>query len=175
MKRNAGFTLIELITTIVISALLLAIGIPSFRTIIQNNRAATLANSFISYAHLARSEAIKRGLPVTMCASANQNQTACGSAATWNNGWLVFVDPDGDGTLGNLNDRIKIHGALDAGSTVTTTQGRITYAATGFVVAGGGAGNAGSYTLAAQGCYGNYARAVSISNTGRVTVSAAPC
>jgi len=175
MARETGFTLMELIVTIVVVSILVAIGVPSFIAIMQNNRAAAMTNEFVSSLNLARSEAIKQGVPVTVCASANANQTACGGAGTWTNGWIVFTDPDSDGTLASVNDRIKVREALPTGATFATTQSRVTYAPTGFVIVGGGAGAGGLYTLAATGCTGDYGRAVTISNTGRVAVAAVAC
>ena len=61
-----GFTLIELMVTISIAAILLAIGVPSFQAIIENNRLATQSNELITAVSLARSEAIKRGADITM-------------------------------------------------------------------------------------------------------------
>ncbi len=172
---SAGFTLIELMVVIVVLVLLITIGIPSFREIIQNNRAATLSSHFISAVHYTRSEAIRRGAPVTLCPASNASQTACGAAGNWDNGWIVFSDPNSDGVIASANDRLRVWDALEGNSTVTTSQGRLTFAGTGFATAGAGNGAAGQYTLSAEDCSGNHARIVSITSTGRTTVTAGAC
>lgn len=64
--RDRGFTLLELMATITILAILLGIGIPSLTAFIQNSRVTSQANGLVSSFHLARSEAIKRGVQVTV-------------------------------------------------------------------------------------------------------------
>ncbi|MEO7916603.1 MAG: GspH/FimT family pseudopilin [Dokdonella sp.] len=89
-----GFGLIELMVTISIVAILLAVALPSFRTTINSNRASTQANDLIAAINLARNEAISRNRSVTVCAAVTTSgtPTACGSATQWNQGWMVFVD-----------------------------------------------------------------------------------
>ena len=105
MNRNAGFTLIELIVTMALAAIILTIGVPSFREALQNNRRATQINEIISTFNIARSEAIKRGVQVTLCKSTNGtscNTTACDASTgnnCWEQGWITFSDSDGDGTV----------------------------------------------------------------------------
>jgi len=168
--RNHGFTLIELMITIVVASIMLAIAIPSFQSVIQNNRAATFSSDFVAGLNLARSEAVKRGTTVTVCAASNANQNACGGVGDWNNGWIVFVDPNDDGDIAAATDRIKVSGALTVGNTITAGLARITFDGTGFLST-----NASAFTLVASGCTGNHGRQVSLSNTGRVSVAAAAC
>jgi len=63
---NSGFTLIELMITLVVLAILLAVGVPSFNNLIENNRVTAQANSLLGAVNLARSEAVKRGVPVSV-------------------------------------------------------------------------------------------------------------
>ncbi len=89
MRHARGFTLIELIMTMVVLAIAAAIAIPNFTTQIRNNQSRALGEEFATALNFARSEAIKRGQFVSICASDNA-QTGC--ASDWTNGWLVFVD-----------------------------------------------------------------------------------
>jgi len=88
--KQTGFTLIELMFTIVVLAVLLGIGVPNFRDFVRNSRLTAAANDLLADVNLARSEAVKRRVPVTLCKSANG--TDCAAAAAAFTGWIVFVD-----------------------------------------------------------------------------------
>ncbi len=88
--KSLGFTLIELMITVAIAAIVMAIGIPSFRETIRQNRLTTYNNQFIATLNLTRSEAIKRGTRVTLCKSADG--ATCATAEGYEQGWIVFVD-----------------------------------------------------------------------------------
>ncbi|MGD8595375.1 MAG: GspH/FimT family pseudopilin [Gammaproteobacteria bacterium] len=92
----AGFTLIELMVTIALAAIILTQAVPSFNALVQNNRLISQKNEFISTLNLARSEALKRGTRVTVCASTDQ--TTC-DTNDWAQGWIVFSDRDADQVL----------------------------------------------------------------------------
>jgi len=85
MKKQSGFTLIELMVVISILAILLGIGVPSFRATIEGNRITTVANDLVGALQFARSEAVKRGTNVVLCSS--NDQTTCTGA--WINGWVA--------------------------------------------------------------------------------------
>ena len=69
MERQNGFTLVELLITIVVVSVLLATAIPSFMQFIKNNRVTGQANSFVVSTQMARNEAVKRGAGTTLCAA----------------------------------------------------------------------------------------------------------
>ncbi len=168
MRANRGFTLMEMMVTLAIASILLALAVPNMRDFVQNNRAVSLSSNFMSAMNVARSEAIKRGSPVSVCASGDVNQTSCGGP--WTNGWIVFDDPNGDGDLAVASDRVKVYGMLNGGATLTSAVNAVTFSNTGFVDAG-----SGNFTLSAADCRGNYGRVVALSNTGRMHVSAIAC
>ena len=64
MNANNGFTLIELMVTVAVLAIVLSLGVPSYRALIINNRLTAQANALVASINLARSEAIKRGVRV---------------------------------------------------------------------------------------------------------------
>jgi type IV fimbrial biogenesis protein FimT len=84
-KSNRGFTMIELLVTVAILAIVTAIGIPGFVEIINDSRLTTNANQLVASLNLARSEAIKRSTKVYVANIGNQGRN-------WDNGWLIFID-----------------------------------------------------------------------------------
>ena len=122
-EYNAGFTLIELMVTISIAAILLGIAIPSFTSTIASNRLTTYANELVTALNLARSEAIKRGIQVTVTRKGT-------TSAQWKSGWDVFVDingnetfnDNGNGTLCEVGEDclLRTYADLPDGYTLTT-------------------------------------------------------
>ncbi len=80
--RNSGFTLIELLIVLAVLGIIATIAIPSFKTVIENNRTTTQANNLLSAIQFARSEAAKRGEDVTLSAV----------SSNFNNGWCVHTE-----------------------------------------------------------------------------------
>ncbi len=97
LKNISGFTLLELMVVVTIAAILMAIAIPSFNEAIRNNRLTTYANNLVTAMNLARSEAIKQGMPVTVRRVDNLSST--NSGANWEDGWDVFTDVNGNGAF----------------------------------------------------------------------------
>ncbi|WP_304788807.1 GspH/FimT family pseudopilin [Aquabacterium sp.] len=93
--RGKGFTLVELMVTVAILIILLAIGVPSMQQFLQNRQALARADNFASTLKFARSEAIKRGKRVAMCRTTTADTVTpnCNTTGTdWATGWLVFED-----------------------------------------------------------------------------------
>lgn len=84
---NGGFTLIELVVAISVMGILTTIAVPSFTNASLSSKLRSSAYDFIASSNFARSEAIKRGAPVTVCVSANG--TSCGTGG-WEQGWIVL-------------------------------------------------------------------------------------
>lgn len=94
-----GFTLTELVVTMSIVAILLAIGAPSFKYVTASNRATSEVNGLLGDLQFARAEAIKEGQTVSVCPSVD-GLTCSGNGAAWQTGWLVFSDT---GTIGIID------------------------------------------------------------------------
>ena len=88
MKKSTGVTLIELMITISIAAILLAAGTPSFMKMLAKNKLEAQASDFVSGLNTARSEAVLRNVRVTMCRSSD----GASCSGDWEDGWIVFDD-----------------------------------------------------------------------------------
>lgn len=93
--RAKGFTLVELMTVIAVIAILTAMAFPSFLSSLRSNRVSTATNEVMASLALARSEAIRSARGGGVCTSADGN--SCGGS--WNDGWLVWTDNNGNGAL----------------------------------------------------------------------------
>lgn len=92
--RNAGFTLMELMIVLALAAVILSIGAPSFNEFRRNNRLTGVGNELLGAMQTARSEAIKRQVPVAVCPSDNPGDAAATCSGGAYTGWIVFADPD---------------------------------------------------------------------------------
>lgn len=84
-----GMTIIELMITVVVLALLMAVAIPSFKNASLGSRLSAAANDLLASVQLARSEAIKRNVAVTLCASSDG--ATCAAAGGWEQGWIIVA------------------------------------------------------------------------------------
>ncbi len=100
MRAVRGFTLIEILVVLTISAILVAMSIPMFDGLIRSNRISSATNSFVASMDLARSEAVRRNGLVAVCRSVNADSAnpTCSNAAVgnfaaddWATGWIVFA------------------------------------------------------------------------------------
>jgi type IV fimbrial biogenesis protein FimT len=94
--RVSGVTLIELMMTVVVVALLMGIAIPSFQYVTNANRMASEVNGLLGDMQLARGEAIKEGQTVVICSSTDA--ATCAGSNSWKTGWIVFSDLNANGT-----------------------------------------------------------------------------
>jgi len=156
MKMQRGFTIVELVITLLMVAILTAMAIPSFTTMIKNNRLTTQVNEFILALNITRSEAVKRGSSVTITAN----------SSNWNNGWTVA---DSSGTALRIGDAVQGTMTLTSGNTNTV----ITYLASGTAI-GSPTAAPGNFDLCDDRT-GETGRRVSISATGRISVSNLTC
>jgi len=97
-RSQKGFTLIEVMVTLMVLVIILGYAIPNMTDQIRDNRSLTFGEEFAGALSYARTEALKRGGLVSICAS-NVDRDGCGN--DWTNGWLVFVDTDSGGETGD--------------------------------------------------------------------------
>ena len=180
-KRTVGFTLLELMITVALVGVLMALVVPNMRDFLRNNRLTSAANDLLRSAQQARSEAIKlQQGDVVMCASANPDAaddlTQCNYGAF--GGWIVFQDTNNNGQH-DAGEPVVSRGS--ANSTVTVrndNNGILCFMATGFEdVNCGGKVKTQNIVLcdtrgvAAVGTTQSTARAVLITVTGRARVT----
>lgn len=169
-----GFTLLELLVTISILAILVAIGLPSLRDFIVSNRLSSNVNGFIGLVNYARSEAIVRNQDVVICPKA-ATATTCAAATAWNTLDIqVFVDADGNGQFNTGDTLLKTMAAVDPAGTQTgfdqAASATLVFGSAGF------ARTAQSFKVYAKSSDAAYStrfgRTVCISRMGRVRVAA---
>lgn len=93
--RYRGFTLIELLIGLCVVAILAAVAYPSFGRYLAEQQLLGEARRLSEAVMLARSEAVKRNATVIICATSPTQ--SCGTVEHWHEGWVVFVDADGNG------------------------------------------------------------------------------
>lgn len=165
-SKHRGFTLIELIVTIAIAGILLAIAVPAFRGMILSNRLLTLNNETVRTMNLTRQEAIKRGVRVTMCPSTDG---ATCTGGNWEQGWIVFDDPNANATVDGAETVLQVHNGFGGLVTLRTDanfSNSMSYLPSGISRGGGNLAN-GTFRLCDQRGTAN-AFSIVINSVGRV-------
>jgi type IV fimbrial biogenesis protein FimT len=161
--------------TLAVLAIVVGIAVPSFNNQIQNNRSVALADELVTALNYARSEAVKRGRRVSLCASGNG--ATCGT--TWTDGWMVFVDTAGEtATAPTVGEVLRVWEAPDPNAVITVTRNGPTIA-TNFVRYNN-LGALALYTSVSMqsrfnGCTGERARTTTINRGGTVSSTASDC
>ncbi|WP_163836215.1 GspH/FimT family pseudopilin [Spartinivicinus ruber] len=92
IKKTTGFTLIELMVTIAVLAIIAGIGIPSMSNFIDNNRMNSAKDRLAAAISLARSNAITNNTKTIICGLKTANASECSDTGEWRFGWMVFSD-----------------------------------------------------------------------------------
>ncbi len=143
-RNQNGFTLYELLITMLVIGIALTVGIPSFGVFTQNSRITSTANDLHSSFFLARSEAARAKSNITICASNNSMGAATCTGGTFDDGWIIFVDLNGDiQRAGDDENVLRRHPAIDDAIDITTNPGATFFS---FAPTGLGRGDQSGFT-----------------------------
>ncbi|MBT8129470.1 MAG: prepilin-type N-terminal cleavage/methylation domain-containing protein [Gammaproteobacteria bacterium] len=180
MKKSFGYTLIELMTVLAVVSVVVTVGLPLMNVFFDSNRMITNTNDLVAGLNIARSEAIKQQIRVTLCQSADT--ASCTGAGQWEDGWIVFQDPNGNATVdggerilrlseGAEGDQVTIR-SNDVTSLINTS---VTFTSRGLPKALNGASQSGTFRICdKRGLKTNadgtstVARGVNLSPSGKV-------
>lgn len=141
LRNQSGFTLYELMVTLLIVGVVLSFGIPNMSAYTQNSRMTSTANDLHASFQLARSEASRAKTNITICASANSMAADANCGGTWDQGYIVFIDDDGDLLRAGATETIlRAHPAIATGVTLAIANDATYFS---FASTGLGRGNIG--------------------------------
>ena len=165
--RAAGFTMVELLTTIAIASILLTLAVPSFQYVTNSNRIASELNGLVGDLQFARAEAIKEGRTVTVCVSAD-GQNCLTNATTWQSGWIVFSDPTNVGVHDPAETIFRVQKPFSSTDTYVASNNvsAITFNRDGYAV---GIPNGTLITLHDSTATSAWTRCLSINLSGELT------
>jgi type IV fimbrial biogenesis protein FimT len=173
MKRTqAAFTLMELMVALAVMGILCAYAVPSFRQYSRDSRAGAAHNDLVTAFNLARSETLRRGVPIGVCASSDGAE--CSGSDDWSNGWIVFTDATGAASDLDADDQVlQIWGGYADDLTIEglDSLNAIRYLNTGMLDAGGPA----QLELFPEGCTGDRKREIEIAVAGSVSYAKTAC
>lgn len=133
-STQRGFTLYELLITFLVVGVVLALGMPSMSAFTQNSRMTATANDLHASFLMARGEAARAKTNITICASSNSTDANADCAGTWDQGYIVFVDTNGDIARNVASEPLlRSHPAIATGVTlaVANNASYFSYASTG--------------------------------------------
>lgn len=169
--RGRGFTLVELLVVLAVAAILLTMAVPGYAFLANASRLAAATNDLMTAVQLARSEAIKRGVRVTVCKSGG-SAVACDAGADWQSGWLVFVDAGAQGVVDAGDAVLWVRASSEPQIEIDTTNfsDYISYRPNG-VSQGGNNLATGRFSL----CLAGNQRDIIVNNTGRPRLDTDAC
>jgi type IV fimbrial biogenesis protein FimT len=170
MRQENGFSLIELMIAVGLTGLLLSMAVPALDIFVANARQTGAINDFVSSIHQARSTAVTTNVRVTICPSASGNNC---EAVGWNNGWIVFSDPDSDRNV-DMGERILAASGPVDGLTIQSAEFAtfLMYRPNGRVMNASLNGSSGAFTVCdSRGA--DYAKVMILDLSGRPRLSKA--
>lgn len=164
MQGVKGFTLVELLTTLAVSAIAVTVAVPAMSSFTANSKQSGAINEFVYSLHLARTAAITDNTRVTICAS--DSGTDCESVS-WDRGWIVFADPDSDRSVGAGETVIGAAAAVEGLAITTSDFGRsFMFRPNGRAMTFDAGGTSGAFTVCDRRG-DEHAKAIIIDRAGR--------
>lgn len=147
-RSDNGFTLYELMLTLLLVGVVLTFGVPNLTTFTANSRITAATNDLHAAFQVARSEAARAKSNITICASSNSMTAAADCQGSWEDGFIVFLDTNGDLARAGANETVlRAHPAVADGVNlvVANSAGYFSFAPTGL-----GRGNVGGVPAVSQ-------------------------
>jgi type IV fimbrial biogenesis protein FimT len=166
--NRAGFTLVELAIALAVGGVLVALALPVYHDWIADYQQMNFARDLAGSMNVARSEAIKRGLRVNLCKSADRKQ--CAAGGDWEQGFLVYVDADHDGQVDGRDAILRAEGPALPGITARGNKplaSYVSYTSMGTARLVSGALQMGTLTVCKRG---RRAIDVVLANSGRARI-----
>lgn len=160
--QSKGLTLLELLVTLAIAAILLAVAAPDFARWITQNRLRTTAYDLLTDIHKTRNEAVSRAARASLW---NMD-------GDWHSGWQMFVDDNANGSLDSGETLLFERGARAADISISgnsSVSSMVSYAANGYSLTAAGAFQAGTITLCGEGASEAYQIVVSLGGRARLS------
>lgn len=182
MRKNRGFTLIELMITLAVAAVVLGIALPSFTQMMRNNNSIAIGSELSAALNYARSEAVKRSKRVSICASSDG--LSCLAANNWGQGWLVFVDnaTTDSAAAATVGTVLRYWDELPTNTNVSALKGASTnivflrYTSSGAVArAGGTDADARKFIVYVNGCKGKASQEIVVGLSGMISPKKIDC
>lgn len=146
-----GFTLYELLVTVLVMGIIVGLGVPNLLEFVRNNRMAAAANDLVSALHAARNTAVSERVPVTLCLSLNPlaDAPSCDADAVevaTQGGYVVWTNPSADAVI-DAGERIILQRADPQQIALFGDSGYVHFGIDGFVADIAGAGDAATEIL----------------------------
>ncbi|MCW8907748.1 MAG: GspH/FimT family pseudopilin [Sedimenticola sp.] len=120
--RCAGLTLLELVTTLAISGIMLSLAVPAMSALSGNNARVSATNTLVRHLQLARSEAVTRGRVTILCPSPGGR--SCSDSTSWEQGYILVLDSNNNRSADSGDTLVRVFQGLDERIAISSTAGR---------------------------------------------------
>lgn len=171
MSKQNGFTLLELVTTVAVAAIVMSMGVPSMVSLVRGNQTVANTNDLVATVRAARNEAVSSVEQVTVCTSSDQ--ATCNNSGSWTDGWIAFVDTNQNMTreLGGTPEVLIVaHDELGGSNSLSSAafDNWIAFRPTGLAI--GSTANTGTFNLCNE-AGAAYGRDINITRTGSSSIA----